>query len=186
MKRARKHIIRWLLILVTPATFATAQEFPDTNYAFYEGRTYSYIMEAPEGWVVDLENSYEDGFTAALYPEGESYFDAYVIIFIWIFKNDTLSIREFISADSLNYLRDNEYLEFRRSDSIATAEDSYATILETEDPGAESTIAAVGYIDAKTEIIIYELNISERMLFAEGDSKFREALTAFVYIRKED
>ena len=174
------------LILAAGFSAAFAREPADTNYAYYEGETYSYTLEAPDKWTLNLEDAYADGYTAALYPEEESYINSKMTIYIWIFKNDSYTFQDFISADSAHYLKEDENLEFWGTDSLGIDSGSYAIILQLDDPGGASELAMIGYINAVTEIVIFELHIADRVYFPEADGKFREALTKFSFPEPED
>jgi hypothetical protein len=141
------------------------------------------MMEAPDDWVLDLENAQFDGLSAYFCPEDMTYFDAKAAINIWIFKLDSLTFREFISADSLTYLKNDSLIQFDKTDSINITDSQKAIILYTTDPGAEYNLASVAYIDADTEIVIYELNIAAWHFYLIGTVKFDEAIKKFSFVK---
>lgn len=175
-------IITFVLSVICLKT--TAQDNPHNEGAYYEGGTYSYFMNAPEDWIVDFENAESDRYTAAFYPDSESYFNYTAKIRIGIFKNGKKTYGEFISEDSSYLLKKIENLEIIRSDTIFYSGGNRAIIFETEDPGSEYELAMVAYIDMTTETVVYELMISSREFFGEGESRFHEALDRFEVAEK--
>ncbi len=177
-----KNIV-YLMTLLLLNSLAFAQDDLDSNYAFYEGQTLSYLLEAPEDWVLNLDDANFDGLSACFYPDDMTYFDNKLCIKVWIFKLDSLSFDEFISSDSSYYLNTVEDIEFKNPDTLKITEKQIAVILRVKDPGALYTLAAVAYIDAVSEIIIYELNISGRQFDLVSQVKFKEALEKFSFVK---
>ncbi|UCD94514.1 MAG: hypothetical protein JSU69_00230, partial [Candidatus Zixiibacteriota bacterium] len=159
MNHLKRNFVLLILILATGFYTAQAQESDDTSYAYYKGETYTYSFKAPENWVLNLEEAYAEGYTAAMYPEGQEYYDSRMIIYVWIFKNTDKSLTQFISADSAHYVKRNG-IGFLRTDTLDLEGGDIAIILEVDDPGGASKLAMIGYIDAVTEIVIYELHIA--------------------------
>lgn len=141
---------------------------------FYEGGIYQVKIDPPDGWKFDLENPRIDGRSAACFPGNQEYYNNKAMIVVWIYKLDSLSFREFISRDSISYLKGNSSLQLKKKDSLKIAEERNAFVLETSDPGGKSSMASVAYIDVGTEILIFELNIAGRMEYAEGQTRLME------------
>ncbi len=190
MGKFLKTCMRFQYLLITAFVLfltylkTTAQENPQNEGAYYEGGTFSYYMNAPEDWIIDFDNAENDSYTAAFYPDSESYFGYTTKIRVGIFKNGERTYSEFISADSAYLLEKIENLEIIRSDTTFYSSGNQAIIFETKDPGGEYELAMVAYIDMTTETVVYELLISSREYFGEGESRFREALDRFEVAEK--
>ena len=184
----KRRVIYFFLVLLLIATAGSAQnqEADSTDNIYYSGETYIYRITAPKGWVFDLENAQADGRSAACYPREQKYYDYDRIVYIWIFKRDSLSFRKFMTADSARYLKKYSGLAFRKKDSLVLAEDRKICFMETVDPGGKSNIASVAYADAGTETIVFELNITRPVLFAETESAFVQMLKKFFLTKKEE
>lgn len=170
----------------------------DTIY--YDGTDHSFLFAAPLGWVIDTTNAYFDGYTAAMFPANESYFNATKQIFVWVLDLDSLTFEEFITADSLHLhktkkmlFRDryplgdpnNEQRRLQRKFGIKS-EDAYDTtqvdtciVLEINDPGGVSREAGLAYFNAGSEIVIFQLNISERFHVGLAQRAFEKVLKSF-------
>ncbi|MCX6830485.1 MAG: hypothetical protein NT002_14555 [candidate division Zixibacteria bacterium] len=174
-------------ILIAVGIYSAFSQEPDSsNSIYYAGQTFVSRITAPKGWVIDLENAQADGRSAACYPTGQKYYDYDRIVYIWIFKRDSLSFREFLTADSARYLKKYPGVAFRKKDSLVLAEDRKICFMETVDPGGKSNIATVAYADAGTETIVFELNITRPVLFAETESVFIQMLKKFSQTRREE
>jgi len=182
--RMKNISLLWIALIFCHSTLSS-QDKVDTDYAYYEGDVYSYYINTIDDWLLDLGNAEKDGYTAAIYPNNESYFDYSIKIRIGIFKNGELTFDEFISADSIYLLKKTENLEIIRSDTVFYSSGNQAIIFETEDPGGEHELAMIAYIDMTTETVVYELLISSREYFGEGETRFREALERFEVVEKE-
>jgi hypothetical protein len=184
----KRRVIYFFLVLLLIATAGSAQnqEADSTDNIYYSGETYIYRITAPKGWVFDLENAQADGRSAACYPAEQKYYDFDRIVYIWIFKRDSLTLREFLTADSIRYLNRNRDLSFKRTDSVVFSGDRTIYLLEAADPGGKSNIATVAYADAETETVVFELNIIKPVLFAETESVFIQMLKKFSQTNREE
>lgn len=169
-----KFILSVSLFLVILAISAKGEQKALPPGIYYEGGIYQVNIVPPRGWKFDLENPRIDGRSAACFPEDQEYYNNKSIIIVWIFPLDSLSFSEFMRRDSVSYLRESSTVSFKKRDSITFADERIAIILETSDPGAKSSMASVAYLDAGTEILIFELNIAGRMEFAEGQTRLME------------
>jgi len=171
------------LILVLGMTFTSqfcyGQQAVDSNYAIFDGDSAFYILHPPDDWTLALEEAQLDGYSAGFYPDSSLYATSNVVINAWIFKNNNLKFEKFIEADTLNYIDADDRFKITETDTLSINEKLKIIIFNFNDPGGWSSLAAVAYIDAVAEIVIYELHISNRDQFIEADSKFREALGKF-------
>ncbi|MFH2036386.1 MAG: hypothetical protein ABIJ45_08285 [Candidatus Zixiibacteriota bacterium] len=171
------------LIALFSANKGLAQDDLDSNYAVYEGQTFSYMLESPDDWVLNLDEAQHDELSACMFPKIMTYTDAKLAINVWIFKLDSLSLQEFITRDSAFYIKSNSSIVFDKRDSIKISENLYAVALRTNNPGTDYSLAMVAYIDAVTEVIVYELNIHNYSYYLAGAVKLEEALKKFAFIR---
>ena len=156
------------------------------DYIFYESENYLCRFEAPENWKFDLDNAQLDDYSAALFPDTNEYYNSDIIIYIWIFGTREYSYQKFVTADSLAYIKENPKIVFKKADSVLTETNQYVLYYETADPGAEYNLTFVGYIPAGNEIIVYEMNITDRLYYPDAHHSFREALSRFSLVEKEE
>jgi len=156
------------------------------QYIYYESEKYLCKLEAPDNWIFDLENAQLDNYSAALFPDTNQYYNSDMITYIWIFGLKEYSYQKFITADSNSYLKENPKIVFKKTDSVLTETNQSVLYYETSDPGGEYDLAFVGYIPAGDEIIIYEMNISDRLFYPDANHSFRQALKGFELVEKED
>lgn len=174
-------------IAVLIASAAAAQDAVgfEENYVIYEGEKHDFIIDAPEHWYIDVENASRDGYTAAIFSDTESYNDPSMIIYVWVYQKDSLSFQEFVSEDSAFYINKDAALTFKSSDTLTTQQGLKVIIFESDNPGMGSETAAIAYIDAEPEIVIYELDVRRLDHFLEGNYNFREAISMFSVAEKD-
>ncbi|MCP4705669.1 MAG: hypothetical protein GY865_13800 [candidate division Zixibacteria bacterium] len=179
----------FLLFLLPCQSYAWDENSPDKiqtpDFIFYETDEYQCRIEAPDNWIFDIKNARLDNYSAAMFPDTSQYYNSKIIIYIWIFGTNEYSYETFITADSLAYLKENPKILFKKTDSILTETNQSVLYYETTDPGGEYDLAFVGYIPVDDEIIIYEMNIADRLYYPDADHKFRKALSRFELVEKE-
>ncbi len=166
-------------LLLFVQAVAQDNEVRKTDYIYFETDRYQCRFYAPKGWKFDIENARLDNYSAALFPDTNQYYDSEIIIYIWIFGIKNQTCQKFVSSDSAAYIKDDSNIVFMRSDSVKTASNQNVIYFETADPGGKYELAAVGYIPTGNEIIVYEMNITNRAYFASAQFVFREALSGF-------
>lgn len=166
--------------VTTGAPKALSDTLPgDTIY--YDGVDHSFMFVVPNGWLADTVNAYFDGYTMAMFPGHESYFNATRQILVWVLDLDSLTFEQFITVDSAHLaktkkiifkrryslndpLHEKGRLESKFGISRASASDTAhvdtCIVLEIRDPGGVSREAMIAYCNAGSEIVIFQLNIS--------------------------
>ncbi len=162
----------YFVVILLSISGLQAQTPPPDNSIYYQGDIYTTKITPPQKWLMDLDNPRADGRSAACYPREQQYYNAKTIVYIWIFKGDSLNFRKNISFDSTRYLKKEKDLIFKKTDTLTVAGDRPVYILESDDPGGKSKIGAVAYIDAKTEFIVLELDVSDRVYYVDGFATF--------------
>ncbi|SYZ73642.1 exported hypothetical protein [Candidatus Zixiibacteriota bacterium] len=182
-------ILRLILVFLFSTiseSLTLSQTPPPDNSIYYDGGVYSCKISPPSGWVLDIDNVRVDGRSAAAYPRDQRYYDASMIIYIWIYKSDSLEFRKKITLDSLRYLKKDSSLTFKKIDSMKISGGRQAYLLITTDPGGKYKLGAAAYIDAGTEMIVCELNISDRVYFVDAETKLYEMLKKFSASPRKD
>jgi hypothetical protein len=162
------------------AASAFAQERGKIDEIYYEKDNRLYSFGAPDKWHFDIEDAQREGYSAMILPDSDTYYNYDMIIYVWIYPfQGAKTYREFITRDSLRFLKENPKIEFALTDSVYYDTLHYSIFLETKDPGAKYDVAFVGYIKSGDEIIIYQCDIRDRYYFSEAQARFREALSRF-------
>ncbi len=176
---------------------------PDTlpgDTIYYDGVDHSFMFVAPQGWTIDTTNAYFDGYTAAMFPGSESYFNATKQILVWVLDLDSLTFDEFITRDSLHLNKTKGILFYNRyplhdpahrqkvleqkfglSKAIEPDASRIDTciVLELNDPGGKSKDAMIAYGNAGSEIVVFQLNISNRLDLGIAQRAFEKVLDSF-------
>ena len=156
------------------------------NYIYYESDEYLCQFNAPDNWKFELKNAQLDDYSAAIFPDSSEYYNSSMIIYIWIFGSKQYSYDNFVTADSLAYIKENPKIVFKKADSVLTETNQSVMYYETKDPGGQYNLAFVGYIPAGDEIIVYQMDIKDRVYYPDANHSFREALSRFSLVEKEE
>ncbi len=201
--------LAFIFLVALPLTLAAAVEssappnVPDTlpgDTIYYDGVDHSFMFVAPQGWVVDTTNAYFDGYTAAMFPGNETYFSATKQIMVWVLDLDSLTFDEFITRDSLHLNKTKGILFYDRyplhdrahrqkvlehkfglSKAIKpdTSKIDTCIVLELSDPGGKSREAMIAYGNAGSEIVVFQLNIPNRLDLGIAQRAFENVLESF-------
>lgn len=174
-----KQIITILILALTcsVAAYAEAETTLDSNTAFYEGETLNYIIHPPNNFkMIDWEAT-ADGYSFAFIPEGQLYAEADQIIGANIFKIRGLTFDEVIVGDTIA-LRQHygDEVSIWPVDSIFTASGYLVPTFFINDPTAFIPNVMISYVNGETELLVFELIITERVFRANAEDAFIECL----------
>ena len=154
----------------------------DKNTAFYEGETYNYIITPPKNFKMNSVEATDDGYSFAFIPDSESYADASMIIGINIFKikptkNNPFSLEMLITEDTTAMRKHyGESVEISEVPPIQTATtDKMRTIYINSDTDVLPNVM-MSYFDGKSEILIFELAITEKIVRFKAEKIYLECL----------
>ena len=184
MKKNLIFIALGLLFLAVPAAAEPGVEL-DSNTAFYEGEIYNYIIPAPENFKMSTVEAQRDGYSFAFVPQNDSYDSAAMLIGVHIYKirgmsfpealeNDTANIRGYFGSDLIIY----------PVDSIFNATGDRLTGFYLNKKKEFIPNVMLSYYDGQTELLIFELVISERITRVRAEDTYIECIGNFKALRK--
>lgn len=178
-----KNIIAGLLLTLALAPSVMAGPNPeklDSNTAFYEGEALRYIIPAPRHFKMVTDEAADDGYSFAFIPTAEKYDSSSVMIGVNIYKirgmkfesviiNDTTSMRQHFGPTV-----DIRLVEPLTSSTMDPLKTFYLNVQNGFIPNA-----AMAYFDGGTEIVIFELVISEDVLRFKAEELFADCIKHF-------
>ncbi len=162
---------------------ATSQAGPkpekglDRNTAFYKGESLNYVIFPPDHFqMVDWEAT-GDGYSFAFIPTDQTYDHADLMIGVNIFKIRGLTFDEVVSGDTVA-LREHYGREISiwPVDSVYTASGQTVPTFFINDPARFIPNVMISYVDGQTEILVFELVISDRVARVRAEDAFIECL----------
>ena len=167
----------FLLPWWTLSAGAAAESTLDSNTAFYEGESLNYVVSPPDGYrMVDWEAT-GDGYSFAFIPKAQPYEEADLMIGVNIFKIRGLTFDEVVSGDTVA-LREHYGREISiwPVDSVYTASGQTVPTFFINDPARFIPNVMISYVDGQTEILVFELVISDRVARVRAEDAFIECL----------
>ena len=186
-----------ILTLTTAAliTAATVNPFNDitepavdSNIAYFEGANHTYVFRAPDNFRLDLDQAAIDGLSLAFIPDGETYDQANILIGATIFSftgQNEIDFQAMIEQDTIG-LREHYdgSVEIRPVDPIPAGSDHLLPTVYLENDRNFVPTVMVAYFDGGTEIIIFELVISDRQPRFKAEPVFDETIKQFKALKK--
>ncbi|MCB2202126.1 hypothetical protein KQH51_04795 [bacterium] len=159
------------------ATPVIDQPAVDTNTAFYEGETLNYVFSPPSYFKMVGREAINDGYSFAFIPDSDSYSSTDIVIGVNIYKIRELDVEDVIESDTAN-LREHygEDVVMHEVDSIVAYNGQAARTFYINSPERFLPNVMISYVDGGSEMVIFELVISERALRFAAESKFVSAV----------
>jgi hypothetical protein len=170
-----------LLLLATCSVLGQSQSVADSvefrHGAFYEGELVNYVVHPPSGFQLVQEEAAEDGYSFAFIPESLTYRQSNILIGANIYKIRGLKFNNVVREDTLalrNHYGDS--LSIWHVDSVTIGSGQPIPTFFVNDPHRFVPNVMISYFDGGSEIIIFELVISEHVLRTDAEEKFMACL----------
>ncbi len=161
----------------------------DSNTAFFQGDQRSYIFAAPTGYRLVLDEAARDGFSLAFVPEDQAFDSADVLInaTIFSFKGKKTPFRKIVAEDT-TALRTHygPSIEIWGVDSVYSGTRELIPTVYLNDKKRFLPTVMVSYFDGGSEVVIFELVISDRYPRFKAEPAYDEALQRFKALRRGD
>ena len=140
-------------------------------HALVYGPKHAYYIDAPPGWVIDLEHGRANGIGVALRRTSESWNTAEAVMYAnaWEKSSRTPTLRAIIEADEANARSQSPGIKIARSAPLRTQDRKEAT---TEHFVGGGSYEAVAYVEEDSVVALL-------VLHAHSGTSFRAALPAF-------
>ncbi len=159
-----RHAVVHALVLAALVASVAASEpeyFLDSNTAFYEGASVSYVIAPPAEFKLVVDRALDDGYSMAFIPEHDSYDSASVMITATFYRLTENTFDEILTADTIA-LREHydPKLIIRPVDSVFLFSGDPIKTYYVDDKTRFIPTVMVSYYDSGDEILIFELTIS--------------------------
>ncbi len=179
MRRISLYLSLLLGLTLSSATAQTETDL-DSNVAFYEGESFNYVIYPPDGFRMVTDEAAYDGYSFAFVPEPSTYDSSDIMIGVNIFKirgldfndmvkQDTASIREHYGANML----------IRPVDSVFSGSGDILPTFYIDNREIFIPNVMISYYNGKTEVLIFELVISEGTTRFKAEDLFIACLKEF-------
>lgn len=162
-----------ILALVAAAPVSAEQPYTlDSNTAFFEGVSLAYVFNPPPNMILITEEANADGYSFAFIAETDEYKDAGALVSVTIFTLGANAFDSVVAADT-SAIREHYggALTITSVDSVTTFDGSALLTFFINDETRFIPTVMVSYFDGGSEIVMFELSISESGLprfLAEG------------------
>jgi len=173
--------IRALTLLILLAVPCLAGSKPekgmDRNTAFYKGESLNYVIYPPDSYqMVDWEAT-GDGYSFAFIPKDQEYEYADLMIGVNIFKIRGLKFHEVVDRDTAAVRKHyGKQVELWAVDSLFTASGQQVSAFYVNDTGRFIPNVMLGYVDGRTEMLVFELVITDRVARGKAEDVFVQCL----------
>lgn len=149
----------------------------DSNSAFYEGQTYNYVLPAPPGYQMLVEEAGWEGYSFAFIPEKERYASASVHIGVSIYKQADISLQSLLKRDTIQIRRDfGKTVVIRSIDPLKTSSGEIVKVFYVDDKSRFIPTLILAYLDGKTEFAAYQVSVAKDTPRFEAEIAFDEAI----------
>lgn len=149
----------------------------DHNTAFYKGESLNYVIFPPDQYqMVDWEAT-GDGYSFAFIPPDQKYDNADLMIGVNIFKIRGLKFRDVVAKDTAA-VREHygKRVTIWSVDSVYAASGQPISAFYINDTSQFIPNVMIAYVDGRTEMLVLELVITDRVARIKAEDAFVQCL----------
>ena len=165
MKKLSFTIVLCSVLLVSHVAAALTEKEEDGGAGILYGDDHAFIVDAPEGWVLDNTSGVSQGLHAVFYPKGESWEKAVAVMYVNTAKREkSETVFMLIEGDTARFRQNNPDVRVEKERPITTSKGKEVEVRYfTSDQWGNKE--AVAYIEEET--IFGELVKNYRFLTTE-------------------
>jgi hypothetical protein len=163
-------VIALVFLAVAPAT-TFSQESDDGTV--FPGRSHSFVLKEPAGWIMNSQTAKSQGLEVVLYREGSSWKDAVVVMYARVIHKDETqdTVEKVIANDVTDFLKLNKESKVSESTPLQTHNKKEAMSKVFYD-AANKNYEIVTFIDEAKVVVILAMS-------SRNKSEYEKALPAF-------
>jgi len=172
------------LLLPAAATATDPGRTLDSNVAFYQGEKLNYIIYPPSGFKMVEGAARADGYSFAFIPADAEYDKAAYTVGVNIYKIRGMKFEELLRADTASIRQHyGRHAVIWPVDSVFVASGEEIPTFFINDTTNFIPNVMMSYYDGGTEVVIFELVISDRALRPKAEDLYIGCLSRFKVLR---
>jgi hypothetical protein len=179
MTTYKSTILIALLVLVA-ASAGFSQDSDGTNGTIFLGRSYSFVLKEPAGWVMDDKTAKSQQLETVLYRKGSSWKDAVAVMYARvIYKDETQdTVEKVINNDVADFLKLSKESKVSDSPSLQTR-DKKEEITKAFYDGANKNYELVTFIDESKVVVIVALSSRDKSEYEKTLPDFKSLVASY-------
>src|SRR5215211_6146767 len=106
MNKHKTRVVLALIIASVASVPCFSQKSDDGDGTIFLGRSYSFVLKEPAGWIIDVQTARPQHLEAVLYRKGSSWKDAVAVMYARVIYKDTEeTVESVISDDVTDFLK---------------------------------------------------------------------------------
>lgn len=169
------------LVIATGSFAGTRPETTlDSNAAFFEGEELNYVIFPPENFRMELDSAVMDGYSFAFLPEDEPYYQANLVIGVNFYKIRGMNFETALENDTLNVRSHyGKGIDILPVDSVFCGSGEIIPTFFLKDESGFIPNVMLSYFDGGTEMIIFELVVTDQYPTFAAEDLFMQCLNRF-------
>lgn len=176
-----------LTLFLCPAVIIgqTTEYSLDSNTAFYEGESLNYVIYPPRNYRMVTDEAKIDGYSFAFVPDSQEYAAADVTIGVNIYKIRGIKFKKIVRDDTASIRKHyGKGINIHPVDSIFNFTGHILTTLYIDDETRFLPNVLISYFDGNTEVVIFELLISENSNRPKAEDLFVDCIARFKALKR--
>ena len=181
-------LIIFLIVLLAGSTCfgqKTEGKQKDISREVFFGTNYAYILEAPEGWVIDKATGVSMGFLAVFYPKNSSLENAAAFMHTDVkAKRDKQTLKDVMAADIAAYKVQSTTLKIKDGYNIEFERYNRALVKYLSN-NTNNNYKAIAYIDESRCVIQIVMTARTKKDFDSSLSVFEELVMSYGFFESK-
>ena len=165
----------------------SSQKPDDLNSGIVYGRDHSFILSAPNGWILDNSSGVSQGLHAVFFPDGSSWKGGTVVMYARVIHKDAKrnkTIGQVIQNDIVTFKNASNDSTITDGVPISTKDSKKAVVKYFYD-GENKNHEAVAFIDESKVVVILVLTSRAKEEYEKSLSAFKDLIASYHFLAKK-
>lgn len=174
-----------LAIVLLLFSYSNSPASEEGNAGIIYGDNHAFIVEPPEGWVLDSQSGVSQGLYAVFYPLGLSWSTSNAVMYVnTAAREGSQSVSSFIDEDVARFKKDSPDIQVERGKPITTGDGKTAEVRYfSNDQRGNSE--AVAYVPEDTIFALIVLTARTRDAFDSARPAFNKLVKSYIFVTKD-
>ena len=180
---------KYFIILLIFIVFSNADNASKNEQAggIIYGKDHAFIIQAPKGWILDIESGVSQGIAAVFYPKGSSWQKSTVIMYINTASKaseENETIEKLIEYDISEFKKHSSSLKIKTAPKIITG-DKKKAIVKYFSGDQYGNYEAIAYIDERNIVVMIVLSSRSEKIFKAALPAFKKLVGSYNFLTEK-
>lgn len=173
--------MKFIVFITLLASFSISAQAESTPSGIVYEKDNSFMLSAPDGWVLDKKSGLYNGIPIVAYPKGSTWAKSEIVMYPKAFlKPGDSSLKKFIEEDIAKLVKINPKLTYKEIEKLETADKKKAIVYEII-IGKKDDCENIAYFEEEKGFITLAMFSKSKELLKKNQKAFKQFVKSYKF-----